>query len=401
MLEQQLVEHNFSPEMLDKIDKKINLKFKLNSPQEIRHLILQGVNLIVIKDPASSELKQFYQQIVGSNNQQDNLSSEDIEYLVYKFLAAVENNNFWDYSLVIKLMNKLKYLNEEKIITEIKEKLKEYFSQLLAELESDFFVRDYQQDSQLGIIANLILNFWEQEVKDWHKEDLLLIKLQLIELDLKPQQKIKIKDFYKYLNNHPQLCTEFIAKISDNKYQEHNSQDIPLVVGLLELEKLINNDHYLCEAIVNKMNGLGIEYNQEKFNLEILTESLAKNANFDLEKELELFDFIVELITDLTIVSKVKEEKETGQKLIEAIKTENFGRAKELINSQIDVNIKDEQGKTPLIWAAEKENEELLLKLMKAGAKLDATDNQGRTVLSRIHSSYQMEVMQRLNENKD
>jgi hypothetical protein len=257
------------------------------------------------------------------------------------------------------------------------------------------------QDSEVATVVKLVINLVEEEELNWRATDLLLIKLQLIDLDLRPQQKINLRDFYKYLNSNPQLCTKFRAEISTEEYQNYKMRDIPLVAGIVELEKLINNDDYLCQTVVDKIKGLGIDYDQQEFNLEILEKCLRGHANFDLNQDLELFNLIVELVTDLTAVSKVREANKAGQKLISAIKNEKFARAKELIAAQAEVNLTDEHGKTPLIWAAEVRNEELIFDLMEAGAKLDVTDEQGRTVLSKIHNCYQMQVMQRLNRNNN
>ncbi|MGM0501937.1 MAG: ankyrin repeat domain-containing protein [Bacillota bacterium] len=401
MLKENLFEHDFSDELVETIKKKLNLQFELNSRKKLEQLILASIDVLISQNNSQANLAEFYQQALQLDNKFKQLTKSEIDFLNYQLLEAAEDNSFWEYRLLIKIINRLDYLKTEGVEMIIKAELKSYFSKKLSQLEADLFAVKEEQESKIATIVQLIFNFWEQQNNNWHKQDLLLIKLQLTELDLDPQQKIKIKDFYRYLNSNPDLCLEFTSKISKSSYQEYEFQDLPLVSAILELEKLINNDHYLCAAIVNKINSLGIDYKQEQFNLEILADCLANNGDFDLEQELILFNFIVELVTDLTKVSVAKEKEKAGQELIAAIKEENYVRAQELINSEVEVNIKDEQGRTPLIWAAEKGNDELMMQLMRAGAKLDITDNQGRTVLSRIHNCHQMEVMQRLNRNNN
>ena len=401
MLEKNSCQHKFSAAELKQIDKRINLQFELKSRSEIEQLILKAINLLLSAEYSSEMVVEVFQDIFKEQFNCNDLETGEIKYIVYNFLEVADENEFWNYNFLIKLLNKLNYSQSKELDTNLQQQLKLYFSKRLTELENNLYTVKEKYDDELETIVRLVFNLWQQYEQEIEPQNLLLIKLQLQKLDLEPQQSIKIKDFYRCLNNNPDLCTKFTANISRAKYNDYQTRDMPLVSALLELEKLLNNDNQLCKTIVNKMQTLGIEYNQEQFNLEILDNCLSEESNLNLEQELELFHFIVELVTDLTTVSVTKERKEAGEELIEAIKNENLSRARELISSKAEVNVKDKNGKTPLIWAAEKGHEELMMDLMKAGAKLDATDEQGHTVLSRIHSCYQMEVMQRLNQNSN
>lgn len=402
MLEKNSCQHNFSAAELKKINKRINLQFELKSKQQLQRLLLKSIDLLLNTVQGQAEAEKLWQQIFRGANTYSDLQEGEIKYIVYELVEIAEKNNFWTYNFSIKLINRLHYIQSQTSNDNLRQQLLSYFSDKLATIENNIYALQQPCATELETIAKLIFNLWQQYNKqELQREELLLIKLQLQELNLDPQQKIKVKDFYKFLNNNPELCLEFISGISEKKYNEYAAKELPLISGLLELEKLLNNDNYLCKAIVDKMKGLGIDCDQEQFNLEILDNCLSEEFNFMLDQELELFNFIVELVTDLKAVSVISEKQEAGQALLQAIKDEHVARAKELINSQAEVNVKDKEGKTPLIWAAEKGYEELMMELMKAGAKLDATDNQGRTVLSRIHSYYQMEVMQRLNQNSN
>ncbi|MBM7557411.1 ankyrin repeat domain-containing protein [Halanaerobacter jeridensis] len=401
MLEKNSCQHKFSAAELKQIDKRINLQFELKSRSEIEQLILKAINLLLSTDYSSEIVAEVFQDIFKEQLSCDKLEAGEIKYIVYDLLETADKDNFWTYNFLIKLINKLNYLQGEGLNSNLKQQLISYFSKRINIIENELYVMNQSCATEVETVINLVFKLWEQYEEKIEEKDLLLIKLQLQELDLNPHQAFKIKDFYKYLNNNSELCVQFTSNIAQSEYNKYDVVDMPLVSGLIELDKLINNNNQLCKTIVDKMNGLGIDYDQEEFNLEILNNYLSEEANFNLEQELDVFHFIVELLTDLIRVSINKKKRETGQELIEAIKAEDLTRAKELINSEVEVNIKDKEGRTPLIWAAEKGQEELMMKLMKAGAKLDATDDQGRTVLSRIHSCYQMEVMQRLNQNSN
>ena len=402
MLKKNSCQHNFSAAELKKIAKRINLQFELKSRQEVEQVVLKSINLLLTTDRSEEEIKDLWQHIFREDSYDEDLQAGEIKYIVYQLLETADKNKFWTYNFLIKLINRLDYIQSGTTKQNLQQQLFSYFSDKLKTIENNIYALNEPGATELETIVRLIFNLWQQyDKQQLQRKDLLLIKLQLQELELDPSQKIKLKDFYQYLNQNPELCAKFTAKISEKKYKQYQTNEIPLITGLLELEKLLDNDNYLCKAIVDKMKGLGVDCNQEQFNLEILDNCLSEQFNFVLGQELELFNFIVELLTDLNAVSTASEKKEAGRELIQAIKNENTSRARELINSQAEVNIQDKEGKTPLIWAAEKGHEELMMELMKAGAKLDATDAQGRTVLSRIHSCYQMEVMQRLNQNNN
>ncbi len=68
--------------------------------------------------------------------------------------------------------------------------------------------------------------------------------------------------------------------------------------------------------------------------------------------------------------------------LLESIRAGNQQAALEFISSGADVNIKESNGTTPLIWAVHNGDLALVEKLIKAGAKVNAINNYGASAMS-------------------
>src|SRR5690349_14467160 len=67
--------------------------------------------------------------------------------------------------------------------------------------------------------------------------------------------------------------------------------------------------------------------------------------------------------------------------LIKAVRAGDEHTVRFLIRNKVNLNVRDELGGTPLIWAAEKDEPEIAAQLVAAGAELNTTDNLGATAL--------------------
>jgi len=74
-------------------------------------------------------------------------------------------------------------------------------------------------------------------------------------------------------------------------------------------------------------------------------------------------------------------ERESDLALIAYAKMNDFDRVIKLIKSGVNINIRDDDGNTALIWAAFRKSCGILKELIAAGADLDAKDKYGNTAL--------------------
>lgn len=82
--------------------------------------------------------------------------------------------------------------------------------------------------------------------------------------------------------------------------------------------------------------------------------------------------------------------------LIKAVRAGDEQTVQFLIQLKANVNVHDELGATPLIWAAEKDEPEIAAQLIAAGAELNVIDNEGATALRHAVRTARIELVERL-----
>jgi FOG: Ankyrin repeat len=154
-------------------------------------------------------------------------------------------------------------------------------------------------------------------------------------------------------------------------------------------------------------------YAAEKGNLDIAKLLLEKGAQIDAvdkngktalniaeeNNQKELADFLRNWnkpanlqISDLTPAPKISTQPtitpvstvkpiSLNDSLLNAVKEENLDKTKELLNEGANINSKDQNGKTALMFASEEGNFDLVKLLVEKGANILAKDNSGKTAI--------------------
>jgi ankyrin repeat protein len=87
--------------------------------------------------------------------------------------------------------------------------------------------------------------------------------------------------------------------------------------------------------------------------------------------------------------------------LIDYVKLGNITKIQELIDQGVDLNVQDEYGYTPLIWAASYSKPDMVKLLLDAGANKDITDIDKHNALYWANYYGHPEVIDLLNKNLD
>jgi ankyrin repeat protein len=87
--------------------------------------------------------------------------------------------------------------------------------------------------------------------------------------------------------------------------------------------------------------------------------------------------------------------------LIDYVKLGNITKIQELIDQGVDLNVQDEYGYTPLIWASCYNKPDMVKLLLKAGANKDITDVDKHNALYWANYYNNLEVIDLLNKNLD
>ena len=70
------------------------------------------------------------------------------------------------------------------------------------------------------------------------------------------------------------------------------------------------------------------------------------------------------------------------KRLISAVLDENINQVEKLIRKKVNINVIDEEGRTPLMRASWRGFVKIVNILVEAGAEVNITDNFGRTALT-------------------
>jgi ankyrin repeat protein len=87
--------------------------------------------------------------------------------------------------------------------------------------------------------------------------------------------------------------------------------------------------------------------------------------------------------------------------LIDYVKLGNITKIQELIDHGVDLNVQDEYGYTPLIWAASCNKPDIVELLMEAGADPKIIDIDSHTAMFWANYYKNLEVIDLLNKNLD
>lgn len=109
--------------------------------------------------------------------------------------------------------------------------------------------------------------------------------------------------------------------------------------------------------------------------------------------------FAVGFVCDKLRSATEEELKNRGLEFIDALKSNNIIKAKNLLSEGINVNSQDANGNTPLIYAAGQGHNDLVQELIKAeGIDINLANNAGNTALAYAVAAGQEEAVRLLIE---
>lgn len=139
---------------------------------------------------------------------------------------------------------------------------------------------------------------------------------------------------------------------------------------------MIAAKEFNCEMVAALMeNGADINAKNDDEKTALM---LTKDKKSDKEGFEEMALLLIENGADF---SSVADDEDFEELLIFAIKNQNPLIALKLIDSGANLNITDREGKTALMWAAEKGYQELVQALVSHGIDVNAVDDEGKTAL--------------------
>lgn len=295
----------------------------------INKLVFGSIELLASAEEAQRELKSknFMQNflciITGANNKlRDKISNNLIQsqYLAELTLKKMMEEHLVSLDLIYSINRKLNLIRENlsgdiNNLYSIIESYVESTNKRINNLEAnnkfikwyltlpdrEFNGCNYIQLDNLSKIVCLARDFFDKTKGNWDDEDLLLLKGALRKLDINPNDKINFLDSILTIYNDSNLGSKYFDCISIDDTENKSFLVTPLVLN--KLNKFYDDEYFLLNTCK--------EFSKSKFNDYTIVRNYIQDYIFyryyiDIDRPIEMYDFLIELISNLNYLSQGK-----------------------------------------------------------------------------------------------
>lgn len=295
----------------------------------INKLVFGSIELLASAEEAQRELKSknfmqsFLGIITGANNKlRDKISNNLIQsqYLAELTLKKMMEEHLVSLDLIYSINRKLNLIRENlsgdiNNLYSIIESYVESTNKRINNLEAnnkfikwyltlpdrEFNGCNYIQLDNLSKIVCLARDFFDKTKGNWDDEDLLLLKGALRKLDINPNDKINFLDSILTIYNDTNLRSKYFDCISIDDTENKSFLVTPLVLN--KLNKFYDDEYFLLNTCK--------EFSKSKFNDYTIVRNYIQDYIFyryyiDIDRPIEMYDFLIELISNLNYLSQGK-----------------------------------------------------------------------------------------------
>ncbi|WP_418293304.1 SEL1-like repeat protein [Megasphaera sp.] len=304
-----------------------------NNRQEINRLVFECTAVLTEADDASRKLenKGFFRRLIGgitgSNKRlQDKINSNmrAAQYASQVTLQKLAEQNLMTFDLLTAVNNKLNasveaanemfkaqfmmmgkfFLKNRRAIVNLNLRLNavEKNVRLLNWQNSieylDFDGVEYSALDEIAKIVCLTRDFYELTEGKWSTSDLLLLKAAMGQIGVNPHQKVNYFQVMKTIADTPALQqrllgNQLIKPIADPSYL--------ISLGTLEkINALGNEESYVLDITISNLKEHGMEVEPITIRNELVVEYMRKNADINLNTDMERYDIILDLLFNLS-----------------------------------------------------------------------------------------------------
>jgi hypothetical protein len=325
---------NLSQDYLAEIDQfvdEIIQKHKSNT-NVINTLVLDSVACLSVAEARSNELasqgkiKKIWNGLKGKNKKiraeiDRNLVSA--QYASQQMIQKLAEQNLLTFELITTVNNKLNTMitEVEEEINRIYELLLEFFKQVrsnMVQLESrvekleqnvnllhwhntiEYQMFDGVEYFDLPEIEKIICladDFYHLTKGKWSTADLMLLKSTMAEIGMNVKKEITYKEFFEYIISKPKLLDKLLGGLSIETAINIEPYQASLIKGIEKYYLLQTEESYIVDAVASISNV--IDY--ESIRLSLVYNYLKTQAIFDMNKSVNVFEFMNELLLNLSI----------------------------------------------------------------------------------------------------
>lgn len=306
-------------------------KHKTNATA-INTLVLDSVAALSIAEARSDELasqgkvKKMWNGLTGKNQKirgeiDWNLAST--QYASQQMIQKLAEQNLLTFELITAVNNRLSsMLNEvEGELNKVFATLITFFKQAksnIVQFESridkiernvnllywhnaiEYHTADgveYTEMPKMEKIICLVNDFYHLTKGKWSSADRMLLKSTMTEIGLNVKEEVFYRDFFTAIIEKPALLRKLLAESSLEKALAIEPHQATLIKGLEKYDLLQNEERYIVESVLI----LAKSADSESIVLSLMKHYLKTQAIFDMDKSINVFDFMNELLLNLAL----------------------------------------------------------------------------------------------------
>ncbi|SHK24577.1 hypothetical protein [Paramaledivibacter caminithermalis] len=131
----------------------------------------------------------------------------------------------------------------------------------------------------------------------------MLLKSTLSDIGLPVKSKISSEDFYEYLIDKPSLIERLLEGISLDGMVNVEGYQAPLLKGVEKLTKLQREEKYVLDTVLYQLESENLGYNKRDIQINMVHHYLKNTAFMRTDAKINMFDFVVELLTNLSMIN--------------------------------------------------------------------------------------------------
>lgn len=168
-----------------------------------------------------------------------------------------------------------------------------------------FKTREYPTLNYAGKTICVVNDFYRESSGKWSFEDLLLLRETFEKLDVDLKKNIRLKDFFEALIVESELTDKIFEGIPKNNLKKLNLQETPLLFAVEKVRLLKNEESYIVDALLQKIQKFNIEFSDIEANNALLDSFLSKSLKIDSSFDISLHDIVLSFLTEFKIITAV------------------------------------------------------------------------------------------------
>ncbi|MEI0540367.1 hypothetical protein R4K48_13630 [Brachyspira pulli] len=294
------INHIYTDGFLSNISHSINgytEKIKRNRNYNI--LVAQKASLKILEILAEQN-KLNFQAITSINNKINNIHIE----LKKEFK---------------RIYDEIKYIYEHSL-----EKIKNNVALLQLSQNIEIFTYNniyYKDLDRMAKIVCIVNDFYHTSKNSYSELDFITLRSIIDDLELDLHSTIKTIDFYEYILKNPNIIDRLYENIIFDNIDNIISWSVAISSGIRKLISFSENENYILQSI-SKLS----DKKEDEIKIVLVEEYLKNTADFDINKNIKIDEFIIMLINDLSIIDsyskRIYEDLCTDNLIIDTKKNE-------------------------------------------------------------------------------